>query len=217
MVKLQSLKKQLVKNAIIMSVAVSVTGAIAFSVFSWSSGTLEEAQQAQNRLNAAERDVNSRTLKNEDARKYLELYQRITGEDEQSKISNLSRQKAQEWNVAVSKRLNINNGKGSFGSEAVITAEPFKKKTLQGISSLVKLEFETLTDTQVYAYLDTLLQDFPGYVKITKFSMEKDGEINDAVLRAAGSGRFPNLVKTQIEFYWIGVREVTPEEDGGNR
>jgi type II secretory pathway pseudopilin PulG len=216
MVKLQSLKKQLVKNAIIMLVAVSVTGAIAYSVFSWSSGVQEEAQQAQNRLNNAERDVNSRTLKNEDARKYLELYQRITGDDEQSKISNLNRRKAQEWYSIVSKDLHIRNGKGNFGSETVIAADPFKKKTLQGISSLVKLEFEALTDRQVYAFLDTLLTDFPGYVKITKFSMEKDGEITDAVLRSAGKGNFPNLVKTQFEFYWIGVREVAPEGEEGN-
>lgn len=221
MQKLQSLRKILIKNAIIMSVAVLVSCVVAYSVFSWSSSLQTEAKRAESRLNSARRDVSSREVKNEDARNSLELYRQITGESEQAKISDLSRDKAQLWLKAAAKANDIVNLKGTFDPVTPIASEDFKKKTLEGISSLVKLEFAAMTDEQIYRFVESIINDFPGYVKINVLTLERTGEITDEVLRAAGRGKFPELVKGTMEFHWVGVREVSAEsnaaQQGGRR
>lgn len=209
--KMQSLRKDLIKYSIIALVGVSASAALAFGVFSWSSGLQEEARKAENKLRSAQGDVSSRTLKNQDARTYLELYQRITGESEQAKISDLSREKARKWLEVTAKANYIVNLEGSFDPVVPIQAEAFRKKTLEGISSLVKLKFSAMTDEQIYRFVEAITRSFPGYVKVIKFQLERKGEISDAVLLAAGRGQFPQLVEGTMEFYWIGVREVQAE------
>lgn len=213
MVKSQALKKKLIKTSIIMLVAVSASAAIAYSVFAWSSSLQEDARKAENKLNAARRDVSSREIKNADARKYLELYKRITGESEQAKISDLSREKAQLWLKELARQTGVVNLQGSFSPVTPMKDENFRKKTLEGISSEVKLEFSAMTDENAYRFLNAVLHRFPGYVKVTAFTLTRDGEISDSVLVATGRGEIPALVKGSMDFYWIGVREIEVDEE----
>lgn len=210
--KFQMLRKELIKLSIIMLLAVLVSSVIAFSIFSWSSGLQEEARRAQGRLNSARGEVSSRESENKKARNSLELYRQITGESEQAKISDLSRDKAQVWLKSIAKQNDIVDLEGSFDPVTPIAADEFKKTTLEGISSLVKLKFAAMTDVQIYRFVEAMLADFPGYVKITAFTLERSGEITDDVLRATGNGQVPKLVKGTMEFYWVGVREVEKEE-----
>lgn len=206
--KFQMLRKTLIKYSIIMLLAVLVSSVIAYSVFSWSSGLQQEAKRAQSRLNAARGEVSSRESENKSARNSLELYRQITGESEQAKISDLSRDKAQFWLKDIAKQNDIVDLEGSFDPVTPIASTDFKKTTLEGISSLVKLNFAAMTDVQIYRFIEAVLDDFPGYVKITAFTLERTGEVTDSVLRAAGRGEVPKLVKGTMEFYWVGVREV---------
>lgn len=212
MIKMLSLRKELIKYSIIMLVAVSVSGALAYGIHAWSSGLQEEAQRAKSQLASAEREVSSREMKNQDARTYLELYRRITGDSEQAKISDLRRERAQTWLKEAARENHILNLEGSFDPVVPIESEPFRKKTLQGINSLVKLKFAAMTDEQIYNFLEAITTTFPGYVKVTKFTLERTGDITDSVLQAAERGRFPTLVTGTMEFYWIGVREVAADE-----
>lgn len=217
MVKYQALRKNLIKISIIVSVLVLVSSVVAYSTHAWYSGKQADARRAQGQLNTAEGEVNSRGLKNEDARKYLELYRQITGESEQAKISDLSRDKAQLWLRSVANANDIMNLKGSFEPVQDIPAASFKKKTLAGIASLVKLEFGAMSDEQIFHFVQAILDRFPGYVKINTFTLERGGEITPDTLRNAGRGQFPELVKGKMEFYWVGVREVDPDaaQQGG--
>lgn len=212
--KFQQLRKTLIKYSIIMLLAVLVSCAVAYSIFSWSSALQQEAKRAEGRLNSARGEVASRESENKSARNSLELYRQITGESEQAKISDLSRDKAQLWLKAIAKQNDIVDLEGSFDPVTPIASTDFKKTTLEGISSLVKLKFAAMTDVQIYRFIEAVLDDFPGYVKITAFTLERTGEVTAEVLRATGRGTVPKLVKGTMEFYWVGVREIeTPAQN----
>lgn len=213
MLKYQTLRKKLIKNGIIALVAVSVTGAVAFGVASWSTALQEDAQKAKNSLSAAERNVSAREQKQEDAQEYMDLYRQITGTSEQARISDLSSNKAQAWLKTAAQNNGIANLQGSFEPTADIANPEFKKKTLQGISAVVELKFGAMTDVQLYRFIETIMQSFPGYVKVTKLTITRSGEITDNVIASAGRGRFPELVTAEMIFNWIGVREVEAEAD----
>lgn len=208
MIKAQTLKKKLMKISIIASVVVLVTGAAAYGVFAWSSGLVDEAKDAKNKVNRARGDVTNREAKNKEAQEYLELYNQITSDSEQNKISDLNRDKAEEWIKRTAIEHNILNMTGSVDPIAPIASPAFKKKTFEGITSTVELKFGAMTDEQVFRFVDALLKNFPGYVKIDSFTITKRGEITQTVIQQAQRGQFPELVVGELQFHWIGVREV---------
>ena len=210
--KAQTLKKQLIKVSILALIATSASAAAAYGIYAWSSGLQEEARVAKNNLSRALGDVTSRQLKNEKAQEYLELYLKITGESEQAKISDLNRDKAQAWLKQAALQNNITNLEGAVDPIKPIASESFKKKTFEGITSKVTLKFGAMTDEQIYRFVEAILTRFPGYVKITRFELIKEGEITDDVLIAASRGTFPDLVTGIVEFNWIGIREITDED-----
>lgn len=210
--KIEELKKRLIKVSMVTLMITSVSCAAAYGVYSWSTGLQEEARTAQGNLSRALGDVSMRELKNKEAQEYLELYLKITGESEQAKISDLNREKAQAWLKQVALQNNIVNLGGTVDPITPISSEAFKKKTFEGITSKVVLNFGAMTDEQIYRFIEAILTQFPGYIKITRFELERKGDITDDVLLAASRGKFPDLVTGVVEFNWIGVREIKAEE-----
>lgn len=213
MIKAQALKKELIRLAIVAAVAVSVSGAVAYGIYTWSSGLQAEAQSAKNKLNQAQGDVRGREEKNREATEFLELYRKITGDSETEKISELNREKAENWIQQTALEYNIIKLEGAVDPIAPIENPEFRKKTFEGITSKITLKFSAMTDEQIFQFMNALLTRFPGYIKMTRVDLTRQGEITDATLVAAGRGQFPDLVTGEMEFHWIGVREV-PEGSG---
>lgn len=211
MIKAQHLRKRLIKLSIIASVVVLATGAAAYGIFSWSSSLQDEAKSAKSQVNRARGDVSSREQKNREAQEYLELYTRITSTSEQDKISDLDRDKALQWVKQVAIANNILNMTGTVSPITAINNANFKKKTFEGINSQVDLRFGAMTDEQIFRFLQAVLTRFPGYVKINSLLLTKQGEITQSVIQQAQRGQFPELAVGEMQFTWIGVREVQAE------
>lgn len=208
MAKLLHLKHILIKQGIIMSVVVLVSLAFAYAASYWLQGVKEEEQRLASRFRAVEGEISQRAGKNADAVKYLELYERITGASEQEKISDLKRERAQHWLLETAQALDVKNLEGTFEPVITMDAPAFKKKTLQGIYSLVKLRFNAMNDLTALHFVETVLNDFPGYVKCTRLLISRKNNITNTVLQEAAKGKFPEMVSVELEFFWIGVREV---------
>lgn len=221
MMKAQTLKKELIRLSMIASVAVLASGAIAYGIYSWSSGLQTEAQTAKNKLNRAQGDVRGREEKNREANEYLELYHKITGDSESGKISELNREKAETWIQQTALEYAIMKLEGAVDPIAPIENPEFHKKTFEGITSKITLKFSAMTDEQIFQFVNALLTRFPGYIKITRLTLTRQGDITDTTLLAAGRGQFPELVTGEMEFHWIGVRELPEgaeqQVDGGRR
>lgn len=208
MAKLLQLKNILIRQGIIMSVVVLVSLAFAYAAYFWLSGAVDEEQRLASRFRSVEGEITQRTGKNADALKYLELYERITGTSEQEKISDLSRERAQRWLIATAQELDVKNLEGSFEPVVEIDSPALKKNTLQGIYSQVKLRFGAMSDITALRFAETVLNEFPGYVKVTRFQLVRKGDITNTVLQDAAKGTFTEMVNVEMEFLWIGVREV---------
>lgn len=206
--KAQMLKKELIRLSMVASVAVLVSGVLAYGIYSWSSGLQTEAQTAKNKLNRAQGDVRGREEKNREANEYLELYHKITGDSESGKISELNREKAETWIQQTALEYAIMKLEGAVDPIAPIENPEFHKKTFEGITSKITLKFSTMTDEQIFQFVNALLTRFPGYIKITRLTLARQGDITDQTLLAAGRGQFSELVTGEMEFYWIGVREL---------
>lgn len=217
MTKTQQLKKQLIKTASIAGVVSLVCCSAAYAIYSWSDGLQVETKRAESALNRARADVRLREDKHQEAKRYLELYEQIISKSEQDKISDLGREKAQNWLRNAATANNIMNMDGAVDAVTLINNPAFKKDTLEGITSNVTLKFDAMTDEQIYRFLQDIEDNFPGYIKVTSFAIEKKHDIDDSILRSAGQGNFPKLVSGELHFSWIGVREVTQTDANAGR
>lgn len=210
MMKHKLLQQKLNKLSIIAVAGLSALGAATYGVYSWSSSLDQEFKKTESDLRNFSGDLSLRRQKSDEADKYLGLYQKLVSEEEQEKLLNLNRDKAQKWISAKAAELRISNLTGSFDPVTPIDSPEFKKKTLQGIASKVSLTFAAMTDEQLFLFVEAIKTDFPGYTEITKATFEKKGDIDDDILLAAGRGSFTELVSGSIEFNWIAMKKLTP-------
>ena len=77
----------------------------------------------------------------------------------------------------------------------------------------MKFDIEALSDRDIYKFIYMLNYGFPGQINITKFSMDRDGQLNYPTLRGIGSGRPVPLIKAQLEAQW---RTMVPTESMGS-
>ncbi len=71
----------------------------------------------------------------------------------------------------------------------------------------MKLEFDAMSDTHVYAFLDDMRRNGPGLIRIDSLAMKRTGELNANTLKQMRSGHTPYQIDAKIEFNWIGITE----------
>lgn len=216
MMKFKALQQKLVKTSAITVTAVCALGAAAYGVYMWSDSLNQDFTKAEREARNLRNDLNMREDKAIEAEKYIGLYAEIQEGDESSKRSDLNRDKAQRWISEVAGQLQLSNLNGTFDPVVNIESAEFQKKTLQAITSKVTLTFAALSDEQLYRFVQAISKDFPGYVRITKVTIERKGSIDDTTLINAGKGIFPELVEGSIEFQWIAVKKPVAEEPARN-
>ncbi len=69
-----------------------------------------------------------------------------------------------------------------------------------------------MSDEQLLQFVDAIIYDFPGYVRVTSLTLEKLNDINDGVLLAASRGKELKQASGEIKFLWVGVRTPQAEE-----
>lgn len=213
------LQKQLVKTGLIATIGVAVLGAIVIAVYTWSSSLDEDLNRAQSQLSGTRNDTVTRQEKNEQAHKYLDVYKKISGKNQDSRLAGLNREIAQTWIAKAAQHYGLVSLDGSFEPVAELSRPEFKKTTLQGISSKVQLKVGALSDEDIFRFMESLLTDFPGYVKIENVLISKKADITPEVLTAISAGDIKPIVEATIDFQWLGVREIkkkdSPPVEGG--
>ena len=71
----------------------------------------------------------------------------------------------------------------------------------------MKLEFSAMSDTHVFAFLQSLVRSAPGFIRIETFSIKRNGDLDPATIDQIKTGHTPYMVDAKIEFNWVGLRE----------
>jgi len=104
-------------------------------------------------------------------------------------------------------RYRLSNLDMSLTAPAELAGE-MKKDKISGASSKVTLKFSALTDELALSFIDALIAEFPGYVRIDFLSMKRNGgEINDAMLSKVRAGTMPSIIDVTLVFYWIKLKD----------
>lgn len=87
------------------------------------------------------------------------------------------------------------------------------------VSDKNNITFSSFSDEKVYQFIEALQKEFPGYVKITKFTLNRLELPSVESLRLISQGKTPALVNGSVEFTWYALKAVEPKDkkSGANR
>lgn len=77
------------------------------------------------------------------------------------------------------------------------------------LSSPIEVEIDSISDTDVFAFVKLLQERFPGYVSFNKIEVNLDQVPTPVVLRSIGSGSPIVMVKSKIMFDWKTMAPAT--------
>lgn len=83
------------------------------------------------------------------------------------------------------------------------------RESILPISSKVTLKFGVASDELLFSFVDSLIKEFPGYVRIESIEATRSGEITDQLIaQVAQQGVAPTLVHGTIIFEWIQLKHI---------
>ena len=78
------------------------------------------------------------------------------------------------------------------------------------LSSRISADVESLDDIDVYNFIYWMRNAFPGHIAVEDIQLNRTLDLNEATLRAIGSGAATPLVKGRVEFLW---RTMVPKSE----
>lgn len=78
----------------------------------------------------------------------------------------------------------------------------------------IKLDFSAISDLQAYAFVNSIRDNFPGYIHMEKLGIKQSQEYDDEFLESIGTDEPLPLVSTELKILWGGVQEMADKEGG---
>lgn len=218
--KLEKLKKGLITSAIKSGGFVLVCSAVFLGSYYLYVNSQENIKILESKDRQLRSEINQLRDRNERLSKTLQLYQKLV-QDSSLRSLELNRKN-------ISTLLN-DLGQKYLISNVSITIDPvserhggiFDSKTGTIVTSQIKLNFDATSDVYAFAFIDELLEKFSGYLNHRNFTIHRNGQITEEVLRSLLSEGKTRFINANLSFDWLGLRpkletegstEPSPEE-----
>jgi len=92
--------------------------------------------------------------------------------------------------------------------------ENYTTSTVGVVSSSVNIKFNTISDVHAFNFLDALIKKYPGYIKVTSFSLSRNQVVTKNILKQISEqgSTLPTLVDAKLDFIWYGLEYKGPVE-----
>jgi hypothetical protein len=138
----------------------------------------------------------------------LELYNMLMTQSETDGLlvdRQVLRDKVEEFKT----RYFLNDLSIAMGPVQELTGDKYKLKSGQMVNSELTVDFDTLTDEDIFSFLMALQNELPGGLRVSQFTITRLNKVTDEALRViAKTGQY-SMAKGQAKFSWMGIK--TPE------
>lgn len=202
-----ALKKTLVTVGIILGVMGAITGGILFMENGYKKDLTDISSQStslKSKKQKRERDY-AELLKAYDVYKEIPSVKlpTSTGFDAPS-----DRIRAAEATIReLREQYNISYIEFSFPDPRPEKLEDIKNDSAEAFSSPIRISIRALNDQLIFSFIYSMIQKFPGYIKMRSFQMWRDKEIDAAVIaEIRKTGNLPQLVRAEMVFDWTTLK-----------
>ena len=100
----------------------------------------------------------------------------------------------------------------------MVESKRAKDANYKMVATDIQFDLEAIEDVDIYKFLYVLTYGFPGQVVVNDFTVSRDVEVTQPLLRRIGSGQSEPIVQSSVRISWYTMvpedNDVT-EENGG--
>jgi hypothetical protein len=218
--KVLRMKKKLIKTGIICGVIVLIASGGYFGVNSYFNHLTGQKLQLNREFQGLEANYKKLVQQHTKATQSLALYKKLT-EGDNGKNFSLDRKTVTQLLDELNENYLLSNLNLAISPAIERKGSIFDRKTGKIITSEVKISFKGITDEFAYSFLNDVVERFPGYVNLTRFSLSRIGGTDRKTMYNAQLDAPPTFIEASIGFDWLGMQieekseATTPAAAGG--
>lgn len=197
-------RKLIIETSVILAVLSCFSGCTYFLTT-----VSDDFTQKKNMLDSqlASTTNEKRTLEEKYSRlqKHRDLYDYVLAKQSSDQLY-ISRQLLRKKVNEFKPRYFLNDLSVTMTPAQELAGAPYRYGTGVIVSSDLTVNFDALTDEDVYSLMQAIEDEFPGAIKMTKFSISRQQKVTDDSLRAIARNGQYSMVKGAIEITWFGIK-----------
>lgn len=218
--KYEDVKRKLVVEAGIIGVSLVVLTGLAYFLDVLNESVRQEKIQMETQLATVTNEKQTLQNKYEKIKKNIDLYREVANKYAADGLA-INRQTLRKKINDFKSLYFLNDLTLSMGPIQDMTGDKYRNNSSQIVSSELTANFDALTDADIYAMIQAFQEEFPGSVKLTKFSITRVSKVTDDSLRTiAKTGQY-SMVKGDMKFTWFGIKPqestTKPAADGDKK
>ncbi|MCD6035569.1 MAG: hypothetical protein K0R63_1310 [Rickettsiales bacterium] len=203
--KLQNIKKETIKKLLLLLGGVSIS--IIIYVITDTIGSSQEGKRRilENEALGQQGQLNKLIEEKKNFADSIKLWERLN--DKSKRLEGLKIDEGKQWLEDAKSRYHL--------GEMVIELTPpeklgslYETETSFVEASTVSLRFSALSDEYALSFVDSILHDLPGYVKIEYLKISRSQDLNHDSLLRISKGEKPALVLGELTFKWQELKAI---------
>ncbi len=200
-----------VKRILMLIILIAANAALAAVTYLY---VMPEKQGVEQQLNMTRAQISQKRGESERLRTEFQQIQEQKANFENMRaagiISNQNRLAARRRIMDIQEYSRVLKASYDIGSAEVEQTKAATDIRHVILNSPVGVDIEAIDDRDIFSFIYWMENAFPGHVAVTSLKIERVLDVNDATLRAIGSGTPVVLVRGAIDFVW---RTMAPEEE----
>jgi hypothetical protein len=137
----------------------------------------------------------------------IDLYRDLMEKSENDGLM-VDRQALREKIEEFKTRYFLNDLSITMGPVQELTGDKYHYKSNVMVSSELTIDFDTLSDEDIFSFLQSLQNELAGGLKVTRFTISRQNKVTDEGLRTIAKNGQYSMVKGETKFVWMGIKAV---------
>lgn len=139
------------------------------------------------------------------AKESLALYERILRMENDGRLA-VNREAGQKLLDTLKQKFRLTQLQASMSPLVEHKDAKQPANIAEVLASDVTLEYEGLTDEDIFSFANAIKLQFPGFVRMESFTATKKGSLTRELVAEIIKGSTPALAKGTLRFKWFGVK-----------
>lgn len=209
--KLQTIKKQVTRQAVMIGGAVIAAFALMMVTGFLADSALERKNQAQSQYTQAESQLGmmrSQLSKSDDAEKrYTDIKLSRDNEDflnDTEKLKDHLKEMKDQYRFSDAMRLSISTDKVAENPEfSALNYNVIWREDMEMTTGAI-------SDVHIYSFLQDMKRSMPGLIRITHLNLTRKSAMSMQNLAQLGAGNKLDLVDASVKFTWLTIQDKNP-------
>jgi hypothetical protein len=214
--KYEDIKRKLItETSVAVVTLVVLSGGLYFMITMFDNFTKEKGD-LQTQVASATNERQTLENKYQKIQQNMDLYRELMDKSENDGLL-VDRQTLRAKIEDFKTRYFLNDLSITMGAVKEMTGPLYQYKSSQMVASELTVDFDALTDEDIFSFLQSLQNELPGGLKISQFNIMRNSKITDEALRAIAKNGQYSMVKGQAKFTWMGIKSLETEAAPGSK